>query len=293
MTGSSVVAGAFAAAERVVVVSPHFGDAALALGALIAAQAESGREVEVLTVFTGGRDDARHDGRRDAFADLVVRRAEDDRALRILGARTHRLGLFGRIFREPPPLRPFGLFHTPRDILACPEIAAVRHGLEEALACGSIVLAPLAIGNHVDHVLVALAALALTPSPRLLFYEDFPALSERCRRRHPVTRLHPFRLRDTPGWANPRLAYHLATRSLLPTGPDPLTTLHRPAHPETWSCTTLPTTPHHESTQFRALTEHRTDLTPLGGPHRVQALIHRSHTRRGGDLIWHHHPPAH
>ncbi|RDI64466.1 PIG-L deacetylase family protein [Nocardia pseudobrasiliensis] len=290
MAGPSEVADTIGAADRLVVVSPHFDDAVLAVGALIAARVQSGQPVEVLTVFTGARDDARHSGRREAFADYVVRRAEDDRALKVLGAQTQRLGLFERIFREPPPIGPLGSFHTPVDIAACPEVAAVRGTLEETLASDAIVLAPLGIGRQIDHVLVAVAALGLAPAPGLLFYEDFAALSERCRRSHPVSRLRPFEFRDSPGWAGPGPCCRMAAMSLLVGGPDPAAALGLQIHPAHWTMTALPTSPPHEEIQLRALAEYRTHLTTLGGARRLRALIHRSHTRRGGDLIWQYHP---
>ncbi|MCM6776140.1 PIG-L family deacetylase [Nocardia sp. CDC159] len=286
MTGPSGVADALDDADRMVVVSPHFDDAVLAVGALIAARVEAGQPVEVLTVFTGARDDATHYGRREAFADYVVRRAEDDRALRVLGARPHRLGLFERIFREPPPRHPSDLFHTPTDVADCPEVEAVRRTIAEALASEAIVLAPLGIGNHVDHVLVAMGALRVGPAPRLLFYEDFSALSERCRRRHPVSRLQRFGFGDAPGWAGPRLGCRLAALSLLARGPDPTTALGLRVVPERWRPSALPVRPEHEDIQFRALAEYRTQTAALGGERRLRALIHRAHDRRGGELIW-------
>ncbi|MFI5777204.1 PIG-L deacetylase family protein [Nocardia sp. NPDC051570] len=293
MTGPSQVADAFGAADRMVVVSPHFDDAVLTVGALIAARVEFGQPVEVLTVFSAARDDARHSGRREAFADYVVRRAEDDRALQVLGARSQRLGLFERLFREPPPLGSFGAFHPPADIASCPEVAVVRQAIEEALDSDAIVLAPLGIGNQIDHVLVAVAALGAAPSRRLLFYEDFAALSERCRRRHPVARLRRFDFRDAPGWAGVGLGCRMAALSLLIGGPNPATALGLRIHPDQWTVGAVAVTPNHEATQFRALAEYRTHLGALGGERRLHALIHRAHTRRGGDLLWQFHPPKH
>ncbi|MBF6327467.1 PIG-L deacetylase family protein [Nocardia transvalensis] len=277
-------------AGRVVVVAPHFDDAVLALGASIAALVAGGKPVQVLTVFSGARDDERHGERRQAFADYVVRRAEDDRAMRVLGTEARRLGLFERIFREPPPRGPSSMFRTPADIARSDEVYAIRTTLTNLVDDDAMVLAPLGIGHHVDHVMVAAAALQTAlqrpGTDRLLFYEDFNAVSERCRRHHPISRLHPFPFRDAPGWASPRVGCAMAAASVLAGGPDPAAAVGLSVRPEQWEMCVLPVGPGHESTQFCALAEYRTQTRALGGEPRLHAVIHRAHARRGGELVW-------
>jgi len=132
-----------------VFVSPHPDDAVFSAGGAIALAARAGRRVAVVTVFSVG------DG-------AEARLAEDDAALARLGARAIRLGLVEtpasggvqRLFDAPDPRR----------------VDEVRAALAPFLD-GARVVAPLAIGGHVDHRAV-FAACADLPNAR--FFEDQP-----------------------------------------------------------------------------------------------------------------------
>ncbi|WP_405135397.1 PIG-L family deacetylase [Nocardia sp. NBC_01388] len=279
------------AADRIVVVSPHFDDAVLSAGGLIAARVEARQPVEVLTVFSSARAIATRGGRHQAFTDYALRVAEDDRALAALGARARRLGLYERLFRDPPPRGPFGLFRTSLEIARSAETSAVQRAIAEALNNGNaIILAPLGIGNHVDHVIVTVGALRAIrdrdAQARVLFFEDFNAMSERNRRLHPVSRLRPFPFRDAPGWASPRTAVEMTAISLLTRGPDPTALCDLPVRAEEWSMSALPLTTRHETAKFEALAEYRTQTSALGGEPQLRALLERAHARRGGELLW-------
>jgi LmbE family N-acetylglucosaminyl deacetylase len=180
-----------------IVLSPHFDDAVLACGGIVAAARARGRRVSVVTFFTEAPPGARIPRYLRAFADHGRRRAEDDRALALLGAEGVRLGFVERVFRDPP-LGPGGAFRLPVGGLAGFQnlpamIAAVRTLL--ARTPGARVLAPFGIGQHTDHVEVFLAALHLllesaAPSP-ILFYEDAYALLASTRARHFATQRLP------------------------------------------------------------------------------------------------------
>jgi LmbE family N-acetylglucosaminyl deacetylase len=59
------------------------------------------------------------------------------------------------------------------------ELAGIATAIEELLPSGSLLLAPLALGDHIDHRLVRLAACLLQARGyRVLFYEDTPYASD-------------------------------------------------------------------------------------------------------------------
>ncbi|MEC3954091.1 PIG-L family deacetylase [Nocardia sp. CDC153] len=273
------------AAGRMVVVSPHFDDAVLSVGGLIAARASRGQTVEVLTVFSAAGAAITGGERQKAFSDYAVRVGEDDRALAVLGARARRLGLFERLFRDPRPRGPLPLFRTSEDLARGAYVEEVRRAIARLVASeDTVVLSPLGIGNHVDHVIVAVGA--LRAGSRVLFYEDFNALSERNRRRHPVSRLRPFPYRSAPGWASPRAGFELEAMSLLARGPDATALAGVTVHPEQWSMTAFPVTGGLEARKLRAVGEYRTQTKTLGGEARLREIMRRAHAVRGGEPIW-------
>ncbi|WP_067824346.1 PIG-L family deacetylase [Nocardia inohanensis] len=278
--------------RELVVLSPHFDDAALAVGALVAARAAAGRRVRILTVYTAGPDTAGLTGRRRAFGDYAVRRAEDDRALARLGAGGMRLGLRERLFRDPPLPRPVHIFRTPEDVRGLTECDRIQREITRLLdeSPRAQILAPLGIGNHHDHVEVAVAAMraAATHPDRVLFYEDFNALSELCRRHHPVSRTAPFPWQSAPAWASPRAGTGLEAMSFIPRGPSApeLAGLSPGRGGGSWCVQTLPVHTH-EAVQLRAVAEYRSQLPLLGGPAAVAKFIRRAHRTRGGELLWH------
>jgi LmbE family N-acetylglucosaminyl deacetylase len=80
---------------NIAVLSPHLDDGVLSLGASIAQATQSGHRVTVVTVFAGDPESTASPGRWDRRAGFVnageatrVRRAEDARACKLLGAET-------------------------------------------------------------------------------------------------------------------------------------------------------------------------------------------------------------
>ena len=157
-------------AARVVYVSPHLDDAVLSAGASIALDAAAGREVVVVTVFSTGKH-------------AEERRAEDRKALALLGARRVDLELPEGPARDPRLSRGARLF-SPLTSADRPLVAALRDRLGVIVAgvagvanvedsAGTRVVAPLGVGMHVDHLLTH-AACALLPVEDLAFFEDIP-----------------------------------------------------------------------------------------------------------------------
>ncbi|MFI5783035.1 PIG-L family deacetylase [Nocardia sp. NPDC051570] len=281
-----------AAGRGLVVLSPHLDDAALAVGALIAARAAAGAHVEVVSVFTDGPAPDAVSGRRAAFGDYATRRIEDDRAMAVLGARQRRMGLWERMFHDPALPTPLHLFRTPATLSGFTELAAIEREIAAILAVPGVdLLAPLGIGNHVDHVAVAVAAMryAMTgrQCDRVLFYEDFNALSERWRRRHPVSRTAPYPWHSAPGWASPIAGIKMEAMSLVSRGPassDYLRASRRPA--VTWTPHIAAVALENEDAKIGAVREYRTQTRVLGGEKQISAMIRRSRARRGGEVLW-------
>lgn len=165
---------------KIVAVSPHLDDAAFSAGGTLARRAREGADVTIVTCFTGNV--ARPSGFAlacqldkglSADADyMALRRAEDEAACAVIGARAIHLPLL-----EAP--------HRGYD--SAPALFAGRQSCDDAadrlapllaplVAEADLVLGPLCIGDHVDHHVV-LDALARVADPaRLLLWEDWPYL---------------------------------------------------------------------------------------------------------------------
>ena len=286
--------GAVAATRGLVVLSPHLDDAVLSLGASIAARVAAGEPVEVWTAFTRAPSPGTVPRRLRRFADYNVRVAEDDRALALLGARGRRLDLPERVWRTPPARGLRAAFRTPPARSGFEQLGTVEDVVAEALARpGTRVLAPLGVGHHVDHVEVALAALTVAQRlgtlERVGFYEDFYALGNGCRHRHPVTRADTGsfwrRLADAPGWAGPLEGLVLAGTAAVAAGPS--LDAYVPDWPAlVWHARTHPVDPPSQDRQLAAVALYRSQTPALGGMRQLGAIVRRAHRRRGGDVIW-------
>ncbi|MFC0387019.1 PIG-L deacetylase family protein [Muricoccus vinaceus] len=161
-------------------ISPHLDDAAFSAGGALALLARQGWEVVVATLFTATVPDpagfalaCQTDKGLPPEADyMAIRREEDRAACAALGARPLHLPL-----REAPHrgyASAAALFAAPRsdDMAHLDAAAAIEPLLEELRP--DLLLAPQAIGGHVDHVLTV-RALQLVDSPLpTLWWRDFP-----------------------------------------------------------------------------------------------------------------------
>jgi LmbE family N-acetylglucosaminyl deacetylase len=168
-------------------VSPHLDDVALSCGGLVARLVSRGEPVTIATACTADApadqplsEPAQHEHRQWRLGDRPYRsrRKEDVRACASLGAQAEHLGLLDAVYRRDDGgaalyTRDFlgGQVH-PHDWGATS--AALRDGLRPHLAKAGPVYSPLAIGSHVDHVVVRRALEDCVPIARLRYYEDFP-----------------------------------------------------------------------------------------------------------------------
>jgi LmbE family N-acetylglucosaminyl deacetylase len=161
--------------------SPHLDDAVFSAGGLLATLAADGWRVVMATIFTQSVPEPKgfalacqlDKGLGPEVDYMALRRAEDDAAA---GA----LGLAAPLhlpFREAPH-RGYGsppqLFADVRaddriDLDLAPALADLIAGERPDL-----ILAPQAVGGHVDHVQVVRALRTLAPAAPILWWRDFP-----------------------------------------------------------------------------------------------------------------------
>ncbi len=278
----------------VVILSPHLDDAVLSLGGLIGREVAAGRDVEVVSCFTSGPPLDTIVPAHRVFGDYSMRRAEDERAMRVLGARHRWLDLHERIWRQPalPPsgVFPTHVFRTPDRMDDFAELKSIRAAIASILEAGAtVVYAPLAIGHHVDHVEVALAALRETLGSgafdRIKFYEDPYALGRACRKQHFVAKRRMWRPFGAPAWASPRVGALLRLVAFAAKGPTIEQYLPEADRLE-WSCAPHAVSPTDEERKLAAIAEYTSQVRAFGGISRVRAFVQRGHEMLGGEPIW-------
>jgi LmbE family N-acetylglucosaminyl deacetylase len=191
----------FETGAPVVVLSPHLDDAVLSCGALLT-HAHDHAPVTVATLFTrsgpppytlSARRYLRLTGASDAEKLYAARRAEDREVLERMGVAWRHLSLPDGLFRNKPGCRaathPWArripelarVYPTYRLHLVSgkmsPHDASTLQQVADALALLASgtpgpVLAPLAVGGHVDHLLVRIAAEC--SGRRVVYYSEFP-----------------------------------------------------------------------------------------------------------------------
>jgi LmbE family N-acetylglucosaminyl deacetylase len=171
--------------RQLTVLSPHLDDAILSCGGLIHRRAAAGWRVTVLTVFTtdlAGTAPSEFAQRILGYMgleqdDLAQRLHEDLAGCQRVGAEALHWQYAEAIFRRDPetdaPLYAshaelFGAVRPVEENLT----AAIERRLRAEIEADEV-LAPLAVGGHVDHQILRRAAADAFGS-RLGFYEDFP-----------------------------------------------------------------------------------------------------------------------
>jgi LmbE family N-acetylglucosaminyl deacetylase len=173
------------------VLSPHLDDAALSCGASIARAVDGGWRVVVLVFFAGLPPDAALTPAAREYHEMcglgddaiAARIREDEAAASVLSAESRRLDLLECLYRLGPDGTPrYASWADISDPPGGPEpeiVDAVTGGLADALASyrPDVVLHPLAVGGHVDHLAVRAGALRLQAAaagPAWFGYEDVP-----------------------------------------------------------------------------------------------------------------------
>jgi LmbE family N-acetylglucosaminyl deacetylase len=178
------------AGHRHLYLSPHFDDVVYSCGGAIALRTQAGEGALVITVFAGQPDPelklsalARKLQRamgfeQDTAALLQVRRREDSQACGLVQADYLWLEYLDAIYRGSPPLyrwaRSIGGSVHARDAWIEQDLFRRLLSLHERFPALQW-YAPLGIGRHVDHQVVAAVAARLSRcGASVTFYEDFP-----------------------------------------------------------------------------------------------------------------------
>lgn len=170
---------------RWIYISPHLDDAVLSTGGLIYDQTRNGERVEIWTLICGFPPTAEltpfaqvlHHlwGFSSAEETIRSRRVEDERAASIVGAQAvHFDGFPDCIYRRDGN----GEALYPTEVFAPPSpaddglVTQMTSALASRLAPEDVLLCPLTVGRHVDHVLVRRAVERLNRP--LLYFADVP-----------------------------------------------------------------------------------------------------------------------
>jgi LmbE family N-acetylglucosaminyl deacetylase len=172
--------------------SPHLDDAALSCGGQIFTATSSGQSVLIVTITAVDapaddlsdfaselhtRWESSASGGVDAAGMVAQRRAEDALAARILGADVLHWPYFDCIYRRNPSSAA-PLYGSVEAIFGAvdpaeTQLIAELAGALETLPAGGRVIAPLAVGNHVDHQITRAAA-EQAFGRELWYFEDYP-----------------------------------------------------------------------------------------------------------------------
>jgi LmbE family N-acetylglucosaminyl deacetylase len=170
---------------RWIYISPHFDDAVLSCGGLIYEQTRHNVPVEIWTVCAGFPPKDRplsalaqrihQDWRtKSGWGTVILRRKEDRAAASAVGAAVRHLAVPDCIYRwsvDGAPLYPDDVFDPPHaeDDRLPDEIASM---LLRGLRKTDVIVSPLSVGHHVDHVLTRMGVEKTGRS--LLYYADTP-----------------------------------------------------------------------------------------------------------------------
>ncbi|MFZ1753773.1 MAG: PIG-L family deacetylase [Caldilineaceae bacterium] len=169
--------------EHTIVLAAHLDDGILSCGGQIYQRTQAGESVLVATVMAGDSQTGASDyaqSLRDRWqlddSAEAQRRAEDAAACTRLGADflhwpipdcIYRGGADGTMYYQSDD-EIFGPVH-PGEAGLVEEVVVLLRGLPDATQ----ILAPLTVGNHVDHIFVRQAAEQVF-GERLAYYEDYP-----------------------------------------------------------------------------------------------------------------------
>ena len=185
--------------KTLLAISPHLDDAIFSVGALLWSLRRRGWRVVVATVFAGNVERpsgfalaCQLDKGLAADVDyMALRRDEDRQACKTIDVEPRHLPLLEAPHRGYSNAA--ALFHSvlPTDrvqIQVQAELAAVLTDVQP-----EVVLAPLAVGGHVDHLITRSAVEAIFAPRRLRLWEDWPyidsigTIDRRCANRLPLS----------------------------------------------------------------------------------------------------------
>ena len=181
---------------RWIYISPHFDDAVLSCGGLIWKQTQNEIPTEIWTVCAGDAPPGplsrmakkihKEWGTGTAEETVLLRRGEDLEAASCVGAGVFHFDTPDCIYRRSPRgilLYPTGVF-TPWNPIEKDLSEEIAAAFSAKLQPDDVLVCPLAIGGHIDHMLTRLAVESLHRP--LLYYADIPYLLYRPKSLAPV-----------------------------------------------------------------------------------------------------------
>jgi LmbE family N-acetylglucosaminyl deacetylase len=168
--------------------SPHLDDIALSCAGLVSQLTRAGERVTIATVCTADTPvgvelsaSAKHVHWEWQLGDdnpYAARRAEDLAVCARLGAEPLHLGFRDAVYRYDAAGQPMYVTNFIGGAVTAHDWRMLYFALAARLRVicrdAHVVYCPLAIGGHVDHVLVRSAAELAAPAAGLTYYEDYP-----------------------------------------------------------------------------------------------------------------------
>ena len=158
---------------KIVMLSPHCDDIALSLGAFLLAQCGNA-DVQIITVFSFSACTVDDTIKGSAMVS-AIRKAEDERFVKSLGQNVWAVWWD----RKDAPLRlsipDEAVFHSEPSCTDFDEMLRIVRKVKREYSKVDLLLAPMALGYHIDHIVVRNAALDLLAEGfPVAFYEDIP-----------------------------------------------------------------------------------------------------------------------
>ncbi|MEM7330826.1 MAG: PIG-L family deacetylase [Chloroflexota bacterium] len=174
----------------IIVLSPHLDDAALSCGGFLYSSTQQGKTALVVTLMSGEPPKgpfsafaSRMHARWDLAAQIVAQRKQEDiEACQVLGTDYYHATIPDAIYRFDQATGSH--FYTSNELLFgkinlkdAELVIEKLFKIIQALPKHAQLLAPLTVGNHVDHQLVR-TAVEQGYSGQVIYYEDYPYARE-------------------------------------------------------------------------------------------------------------------
>jgi len=159
---------------RTLLISTHPDDVAYSIGATVLTKFFS-RPMMLVTIFTKSTYAPFAKTSKNSKNVTKLRRREDTRFAKAIGVTLHRFDFPDTTLRGYPDLE--SIFYVPRGDLD-PVFPSVFNALKEffSLFPNAKIVAPLGVGNHVDHLIVSEICVKIGKEQEreLVFFEDLP-----------------------------------------------------------------------------------------------------------------------